>query len=71
MVTKKGGGAKKAAPRTTGREVTPEMASLASKAIRKPETLTLKEIRQVGGAALANREPPTVPAKKSKPAPKK
>jgi hypothetical protein len=70
MVARKGS-SKKSSPRKTGREVTPAMASLASKAIRKPETLTLKQIRQVGGAALANVEPPTVPAKKSKPAPKK
>jgi hypothetical protein len=49
--------------RKTGRESSQKMASLGSQALRKPETVTQKEVQQLGGSVLANREPPTVPAK--------
>jgi hypothetical protein len=49
----------------TGSETSKKMASLGSKALRKPETVTRKEVQKLGGAVLANREPPTVPARRS------
>jgi hypothetical protein len=48
----------------TGSETSKDMASLGSKALRKPETVTRKEIRKLGGAVLGQREGPTVPVKK-------
>lgn len=50
----------------TGSETSPKMASLASKAVRKPSTLTTTEVRKLGGSVLGQYEPPTVPAKPSK-----
>jgi hypothetical protein len=50
----------------TGSETSKKMASLGSKAMRKPETVTRKEIRQLGGAVVGQREGPTVPAKPKK-----
>lgn len=47
----------------TGSETSAKMATLASKAMRKPSTLTTKQIKQLGGAVLGQREPPTVPLK--------
>lgn len=50
----------------TGSETSKKMASLGSKAMRKPSTLTNKEIKQLGGAVLGQREGPTVPVKRGK-----
>lgn len=47
----------------TGSETSKKMASLASKAVRKPSTLTTKQIRQLGGSVLGQREGPTIPLK--------
>lgn len=50
----------------SGSETSPKMASLASKAIQKPGSLTKREIQQLGGSVLGQFEPPTVPAKPTK-----
>ena len=41
------------APRKTGVETSKKVASVASQGVRKPGSLTNKQIRQVSGAALA------------------
>jgi hypothetical protein len=53
--------------RKTGRESSKGLASLGSRALRKPETITRKEVQRLGGGVLANTEPPTVPAKRPRP----
>ena len=52
------------AARKTGVETSKRIASVASKGLRAPSTLTTKQIKQVSAAALANRQGPTVPKKK-------
>ena len=47
--------------RNTGAESSPRLASLASRAMNKPESLTLDEIQELGGSVLRQFEPPTVP----------
>jgi len=47
----------------TGSESSTNLASLASKAIRKPGSLTNKEIQKLGGSVLGQKEPPTIPLK--------
>ena len=47
--------------RKTGVETSKKIATLASKGLRAPSTLTTKQIKQLAGAALANRQGPTVP----------
>ena len=50
-------------PRQTGVETSKQVASVASKGLKDPGSLTNKQIQQVSAAALANRQGPTVPAK--------
>lgn len=57
--------------RKTGVETSKKIATLASKGLRAPSTLTTKQIKQLAGAALANRQGPTVPKKASKKTAKK
>ena len=54
------------APRKTGVETSKKVASVASKGLKDPGSLTKKEIQIVSGAALANVQGPTVPVKKGK-----
>jgi len=63
MVTRKGG-KRKGGPRKTGVETSKRVASIASKGVRAPSTLTTKEIQIIAGAALSNRQGPTVPVKR-------
>ena len=53
------------AARKTGVETSKKVASIASKGLRAPSTLTTKQIKQVSAAALANRQGPTMPVKRS------
>ena len=53
--------------RKTGVETSKTIASLASKALKKPSSMNAKQIRQIAGAALANRQGPTVPVRRSSP----
>ena len=53
-------------PRTTGVETSKTVASVASKGLKDPGSLTKKEIQIVSGAALANTQGPTVPVKPKK-----
>ncbi len=52
------------AARKTGVETSKRVASVASKGLRAPSTLTTKEIKEVSAAALANRQGPTIPKPK-------
>lgn len=51
-------------PRKTGSESSKRTASLASKGVKNPASLTLKEIQALAGAVLVQHEAPTVPVKK-------
>jgi hypothetical protein len=51
------------AARKTGVETSKKVASVASKGLKDPGSLTNKQIQQVSAAALANKQGPTVPAK--------
>ena len=50
-------------PRKTGSETSEPIASLVSRGLQHPETLTLEEIRRVCASALVQRELPTVPVR--------
>jgi hypothetical protein len=54
------------APRKAGVETSKRVASVASKGLKDPASLTNKEIQEVSAAALANRQGPTVPKKSKK-----
>jgi hypothetical protein len=54
------------AERKTGVETSKPIATVASRGLRNPGSLTNKQIQQVSAAALANRQGPTVPKRKSK-----
>lgn len=47
--------------RKTGSETSARLASLAGRAMNNPASLSLDEIRELGGSVLVQREPPTVP----------
>jgi hypothetical protein len=47
--------------RKTGSETSPRLASLASRALRSPNSLTAAEIQELAGSVLGQREGPTVP----------
>lgn len=53
--------------RKTGSESSARLASLASRATTNPASLTLEEIRELGGSVLVQREPPTEPIKPRSP----
>jgi hypothetical protein len=55
-------------PRKTGSESSARLASLASRAMTNPASLTLAEIRELGGSVLGQREPPTIPIRPDRPA---
>jgi len=57
------------AARKTGVETSKAIATLASQALKTPSKMTAAQIRRIAGAALANRQGPTVPAR-AKPKPK-
>jgi hypothetical protein len=48
-------------PRKTGSETSESIASIASRGLRYPESLTLEEIKKVCASALEQRESPTIP----------
>jgi hypothetical protein len=58
------GGSRKRSPRKTGVETSAKIASLASRALKTPSKMTAAEVRKIAGAALANRQGPTVPVKR-------
>lgn len=53
--------------RKTGSETSARIASIAGRGLRDPKSLTPNEIREVCGAALEQREPPTTPIKPRRP----
>ena len=53
----------------TGSESSARLASLAGRAVSKPQSLTLNEIRELGGSVLVQREPPTAPILRRPPQP--
>jgi hypothetical protein len=57
---------KKTTKKTTGEKTSKTIGKLASKALKKPSTLTDAEIRRLGGSALTQR-----PDKAAKPPAKK
>lgn len=50
-------------PRKTGSETSSRIATLGSRAMNDPASLTLAEIRELGASTLVQREPPTIPIK--------